>query len=529
MNSSTSSLPDNSEKLKKIIAELHRAQQQYESEIELLREQVAHLYNKLFGRKSEKHGLSGESPQLPLFDLPEPDPDTAEDDDSTEVETHTRRKQGRQKLPDNLPRVEIIHDLEESEKVCHCGAQLTRIGEETSEKLDIIPAVIQVIRHIRPKYSCKQCENIDEQGSTVKIAPVPAQLLPKSIVSAGLAAHILTAKFADALPFYRQEKQFARLGTEIGRATMCRWAIRMAELLLPLKSLLHQDILSGPLINADETTVQVLHEPGKKAESKSYMWIFRGGDPASPSLYFHYHQSRAGSVAETFLNGYKGVVQTDGYTGYDFLDKKTDIFHVGCWAHARRKFMEAGKARGKNCKKRGSADKALRFIKDLYRIEQRAKKLQLSAEEHLELRTNEAKPILEKMHQWLVVKARQVVPKSLLGKAVQYCLNQWERLIGYVGFAHVTPDNNLAENAIRPFCVGRRNWLFAGTPEGAQASATIYSLIESAKASKLEPYKYLRYLFEKIPIAQTEEDYKQLLPKNLTPEILETVSKVSMV
>lgn len=223
------------------------------------------------------------------------------------------------------------------------------------------------------------------------------------------------------------------------------------------------------------------------------------------------------------------VVDFMRYVGYDFLDHKKGINHIGCWAHARRKFMEARKARGKNSKARGSDDKALNYIKNIYRIEQRAKRQQLSAEQLLELRTLEAKPILEEMHKWLVKKARQVVPKSLLGKAITYCLNQWDRLSGYTVFAHATPDNNLAENAIRPFCIGRRNWLFAGTPEGAQASATIYSLIESAKASKLEPYKYLRYLFEKLPFVTTKEDYSKLLPRNLTPEVLETVPKVSTV
>jgi transposase len=536
MISKTSTLPNDPAALKKLIeqlqdahaAEIEHLRGQYESEVTLLREQIHHLYNKLFGRKSEKHRYGEESPQLPLFDMPEPDPDEVAEE-KTEVDGYTRRKKGRKPLPANLPRVEIVHDLDEQEKICHCGAHLSRIGEEVSEKLDIIPAVIQVVRHIRPKYSCKQCENIAEQDSTVKIAPVPVQLLPKAIASGGLMAHILTAKFADALPFYRQERQFIRLGADIPRATMCRWTMKIASACMPLKNLLRQEILSGPLINADETTVQVLREPGSPPTSKSYMWVFRGGDPRAPSFYFHYHQTRAGDVAATFLDGYQGVVQTDGYVGYDFLDLKENIFHIGCWAHARRKFMEAQKARGKSSRKTGSVDKALKFIKNLYNLEQRAKKQKLSPQELKELRQQQAKPILDNLHLWLMKKSSQVVPKSLLGKAVQYTLNQWHRLIGYIEFSHTTPDNNLAENAIRPFCVGRRNWLFAGTPEGAQASATIYSLIESAKANQLEPYKYLRYLFEKLPFAESTEDYKKLLPSHLSPELLEAVPKVSRV
>ena len=497
---------------------------QYASEVELLREQVKYLYDKLYGPKSEK-GKYDESPQLPLFDMPEPDVEDEEESEVVIIEEHSRRKKGRKPLPEHLPRVEIVHDIDEEDKICHCGCQLTRIGEEVSEKLDIIPAVIQVVRHIRPKYSCSHCENIDEQGDTVKIAPTPIQLIPKGIASGGLMAHILTAKFADALPFYRQESQFARLGAKIPRATMCRWTMMVALACQPIRSLLLQDIRSGPLINVDETTVQVLDEPGRSSTSKSYMWIFRGRN----SLLFHYHQSRSGDVAATFLDGYRGVVQTDGYVGYDFLDGVKGVAHIGCWAHARRKFMDAHKARPKKIKKPGSTDQALKFIKDIYRVEHKAKNGNISGLELLELRQKEAKPVLDKMHAWLMKRSRQVVPKSLLGKAISYTLKQWHRLIGYLEIPLATPDNNLAENSIRPFCVGRRNWLFSGTPEGAQASATIYSLIETAKANQLEPYKYLRFLFEKLPFAQTTEDYSNLLPGNLTTADLENAPRVSRV
>ncbi len=525
MSLDTSKLPDSPDELKGIIDQM---QQKYESEIDLLREQIAHLYNKLFGRKSEKARYQDESPQLPLFDMPEPDPDT-EEEEVVEVPSHTRKKKGRKPLPANLPRVEVVHDIDPEEKICPCGADLARIGEEVSEKLDIIPAVIQVIRHIRPKYSCKQCEGVEDEGSTVKTAPVPPQLIPKAIASGGLMAHILTAKFADALPFYRQESQFARLGTDIHRATMCNWAMKVAEACTPLKNLLRSGILTGPLINIDETTVQVLKEPGSPPTSKSYMWVFRGGAPQAPLIYFHYHPKREGDVAVKFLDDYKGVVQTDGYVAYDFLDHRDGIVHLGCLAHCRRKFMEAQKARGKNAKKQGSADKALKFIKNLYAIEKRAKKQELTFEELLELRQREAKPILEKMYAWLSKKSFEVVPKSLLGKAVKYTLNQWERLSGYVEHPEATPDNNLAENAIRPFCVGRKNWLFSGTPEGAQASATIYSLIESAKANNLEPYKYLRFIFEKLPFAETMEDYRKLLPNKVQQSQLYDIPAASRV
>lgn len=536
MISDTSTLPDNPEELKALIeklqsshlAELEKLNNRHESEVRLLREQVRHLYDKLFGHKSEKSRYGDKSPQLCLFDMPEPDPD-GEVEEAVEVERHTRRRGKRKPLPANLPRVEIVHDIDEQEKVCHCGAELSRIGEDVSEKLDIIPAIIQVVRHIRPKYSCKQCENAAENGPTVKTAPVPVQLLPKAIASGGLMAHILTAKFTDSLPFYRQEQQFARLGADISRATMCRWAMRVTNACIPLKNLLRQEILSGPLINADETTVQVLKEPGRSAHTESYMWIFRGGPPEKPLLYFHYHRTRARVVAEEFLETYQGVVQTDGYVVYDSLDTRKGITHLGCWAHARRKFMDAQKARPKKGSKVGGPNVALKYIKELYRIEQKAKKLGLTAEELLSLRQAETKPLLEEMYGWLLKKSDRITPKSLLGKAVQYTLNQWNRLSAYITFPFATPDNNLAENAIRPFCVGRKNWLFAGTPAGAEASATLYSLVESAKANKLEPYKYLRYLFENLPFAVTVEDYRNLLPSNVTQLMLEEVSSVSAV
>ena len=530
MTSTPSTLPDNPVELKKIIAQLTAEKQslcdqyesrfrQYESETELLREQIRKLFDQLFGRKSEK--VFGGSPQLLLFDMPEIDPEAeTETEEKVEIEAHSRKKPGRKPLPDNLPRVEVVHDIDAAEKVCGCGAALECIGEEVSEKLDIIPAIIRVIKHIRPKYGCRCCEGVEDDGPTIKIAPVPPQIVPKGIASAGLLAHILTAKFADALPFYRQEKQFARLGVEIGRATMCNWAMKVADGCKPLLDLLSREIRSGPLINIDETTVQVLREPGRSPTTKSYMWIFRGGDPQMPSLVYRYAPTRSGNVASSFVGDYEGAVQTDGYVGYDFLDANESIVHLGCWAHARRKFMDASKAGSAKSKKNGSVDVALGYIRKLYALEKGAKTRKLDADRLVALRQSEAKPLLDKFRKWLEKKSLHVVPKSLLGKVVSYTLDQWPRLVSYLEIGCATPDNNLAENAIRPFVVGRKNWLFAGTPEGAAASAAIYSLIESAKVNGLDTYKYLRYLFENLPFAQSEEDYQKLLPQQLNADEL---------
>ena len=278
------------------------------------------------------------------------------------------------------------------------------------------------------------------------------------------------------------------------------------------------------MVNVDETPVQVLNEPGRSASQKSYMWVFRGGLPGKPIIVYQYHPTRSGGVAKLFLNEYQGVVQTDGYVGYDFLDKWQDIIHVGCWAHARRMFINVKKAGGR--KKTGSADVAISMIRRLYALEKIASKNELSTEEIYEMRQTQAKPILDEFKAWLNKRKDQVPPKSLLGKAVNYSLNQWHRLENYIKDGHAGIDNNLVENTIRPFAVGRKNWLFSGTPEGAQASALLFSLIETAKANKLEPYRYLRYLFEKIPTTPTA-DLPDLLPNNLTPEKLILPDEVS--
>lgn len=483
----------------------------HERQIAILLEQIAHLRQLLFGRSSERLPSDATTVQLPLFDLPEPEhiePATVQ------VEPHERKKPGRKPLPPELPRVEVLHDLAEEEKVCACGCALHRIGEEVSEQLDIVPARIQVLRHVRPKYACRHCEGVEDEGPTVRVAPMPPQIIPQSIVSPGLLAQVLTAKFVDHLPFYRQERFFARLGVDIGRATMSNWAMRAAEACVPLLNLVRDEILDARLINIDETTLQVLGEPGRAATTTSYMWLFRRGDPLRPALLYQYHPTRAGDVARTFLGDYQGFVQTDGFSGYDFLDRQAGVRHAGCLAHVRRKFMEVVKAQGKN-RTSGSADQALAYIRQLYGLEQEAKARQFDPEAIRMMRAEKARPILEAFHLWLCKRTAQAPPKGLLGKAIAYALNQWDRLLVYLDEPILTPDNNLAENAIRPFVLGRKNWLFAGTPKGAEASALLYSLIETARANNCEPYSYLRHIFTHLPSARSITDYEALLPWNL--------------
>jgi len=511
-------LPDDPAALKQIIAS-------FQEKIGHLEEHVRLLRNEIFGRKSEKRPPPPDVQQGSLFDEAEEVAAEAPSPEPVRVAPHKRRKAGRKPLPANLPRIDVVHDLAESQKFCACGSPLSRIGEETCEKLDIIPARVQVIRHIRYKYACKGCEGVDSDAPTVQIAPAPAQLIPKSMATAGLLAHIVIAKFEDALPFYRQSKQFARMGIDLPRATLCNWARQVAEQAAPLSALMDQAIREGPIVNIDETTVQVLKEPERADSQKSFMWIFRGGDPDRPVLRYQYHPTRAGSVPLKYLDGFKGYVQTDGYNGYDALGRKPGIIMVGCWAHARRKFhavLEAASPQATNRKL--AAEQALEFIAQLYRIEKEARVKKLSLAEHYELRQQQSKPVLDEFKRWLDEKSPLTPPGGLLGKAIAYALNQWPRLIAYLQDARLKPDNNLVENAIRPFVVGRKNWLFSGHPRGAEASAFLYSLIETAKANGLKPYAYLRFLFDQLPLVNSEEDYRNLLPPYLDASRLNSVT-----
>ena len=516
MNLDISNLPENIEDLKSIVLEYHSLVEDYHEEIEYLKEQIRVLKACLFGRKTEKTPSRVPADQKSLFDMPEPE-DVADQTEEIEVKPHKRSKPGRKPIPEDIPREEVVIDIPEEEKTCTCGAELVRIGEEVSEKLDIIPAKVKVIRTIRPKYACKRCEgSSSEEEPSVKVAPAPPELIPGSIATAGLLAYILTSKFVDHIPFYRQEQQFLRLGVEISRTNMANWAMKVSDACISILNLMKESLLDGRYIHIDETTVQVLKEPDRAATTKSYMWVFKRGDPEKPVLIHEYHPTRSGEVAQSFLSGYQGYVQTDGYSGYDFLDYTEGIEHIGCWAHARRKFIEAKK--GRTGKKAGSADIALAYIQRLYRIESKAR--DMLPEERYRLRQKESRPILEDFYKWLKKRSGQVPPKGLIGKAIGYTLNQWERLTGYLKDGILSMDNNAAENAIRPFVVGRKNWLFSGTPEGAEASALLYSLIETAKANGLAPYAYLRYIFSKLPLAKTLEDYEALLPWNLSQKAI---------
>lgn len=515
-----SDLPDDIDVLKALIREQAI---EYQAEIDALREQLNILLHKRFGPSSEKSPPE----QMRLFNEAEAQLDEvveveAEDaEESATIPEHQRKKPGRKPLPESLPRVRVEHDLPESEKTCSCGCQLTRIGEEISEQLDIIPAQVQVIQHVRPKYACKGCEE------TIKTAKLPPQPIPKSNASPGLLAHIAVAKYQDALPLYRQEKILQRIGVDIPRASLANWMIKLGILIQPLINLLQERINAYDIQGMDETTIQVLKEPGRTATSNSYLWVQRGGPPEQSAILFHYDPSRGQAVAKGLLADYRGYIQADGYEVYAAVAASSEnITLVGCMAHARRKFDEAVKAQGKKGKpKSGKAMMGLAYIQKLYRIEKALK--DVSPKERKQARLEQAQPVLEELRNWLDKSLPEVAPNSATGKALHYLHNQWDKLIRYLDDGRLSIDNNATERAIKPFVIGRKNWLFADTQRGAQASANLYSLIETAKANGLEPYHYLRYLFNALPLAQNLDQIEALLPYNISVELLSITGTVS--
>lgn len=441
------------------------------------------------------------------------------------VPAHARARGKRKPIDASLPRVRIEHDITEGEKTCPCGCTLTRIGEVTSEQLDLIPARAQVLQHVRFKYACRSCEGASHEGPAVVTAPMPAQPLPKSNCSPGLAAFVTVSKYADGLPLYRLEGILARYRISVSRAAMACWMIKLGDVVTPMINLFN-DIQHGyDVLQMDETTVQVLKENGRDATDKSFMWVRRGGPPGQPVILFDYAATRAASVPLRLLEDYRGYLQSDDYAGYNAVAKRDGIVHVGCLDHARRYFVKAVQAQHAVVGlERGLAPQALLIIRKLYAIERLARDGKMTAEQRHKLRQEKAKPIWHELHAWLDRNLGAVPPGTYTGKAINYLAADWPRLIRYLDDGRLEISNVLCENAIRPFVVGRKAWLFSDTPAGAQASAKLYSIVETAKASGLEPYAYLRLIFEKLPQAVTLADIEALLPWNVALPATQSVA-----
>ncbi len=471
-------------------------------QIEILLEAIRDARRKRFGKSSDKVSAD----QLGMFDEPEELDETQDDDDETETVTYERKKSKpkRAKLPEHLERVDRLITLAESERVCpHDGELMVEIGEEVSEKLDVIPMQVKVIRLIRKKYGCPCCQ------IGVKTAPLPDQMIPKGNASEGMLAALAVSKYVDHLPLYRIEAILARMKVDLSRGVMANWMVKVGEQIQPLINLLTDKLIASKFLQMDETRVQVLKEEGKRAESLSYMWVRASLDPMNPVVLFDYDPTRSSEVPKKLLDGFEGKLQTDAYAGYNAVCIEKDLLRFGCWAHVRRKFVDASKS----SKKVALANHAVKLIKKLYKVEDEIEGK--SAEEKSKIRKEKSEPILTELRAWLDEVRPKVPPQSLLGKALAYADNEWQNLIRYVDHGEVYIDNNFVENLIRPFALGRKNWLFSATVEGANASANIYSLIMTAKVTGLEPYRYLRYVFERLPSAKTLEDFEKLLPSSV--------------
>ena len=499
-----------------------------EQRIDQLLDYIHLLRQKRFGARADRVSKN----QMALFDECELEqligeleaqlPGATEKESAKDARTPVNRKPVRRPLPANLCRVEKIIDLCEEEKAA-MGDDWVLIGYEDSEQLATISRQYYVLKTRRAKYAPVNDEICGaEQG--IKVAARPESILPKSLGHSSLIADVVTSKFVDGLPLYRQEAIFAREGIDLSRQTMSGWVTQLEIPLTPLMAQMKRRFYTGRLIQMDETRLQVLNEPGRDNTQHSFMWVYRGGPPDAPVVWFEYAETRSGEVPLQFLypatgpeppEGWAAYLQTDGYAGYNALAKQPPILgHAACWAHARRRFVEATQGR----KKTAAAHQMVALIGKLYQVERAIKGL--TPEEKQAVRQEKAKPILDTIKAWLDQKAPKILPKSLLGKAVNYTRDLWPKLIVYLEDGHIDIDNNKTENAIRPFVIGRKGFLFSGSPRGARASAILYTLIESAKANGLEPRAYLSHVFEHLPTAKTEQAITALLPQFLKPEDL---------
>lgn len=450
------------------------------------------------------------APELDSDTIPLTPPETG----MPELAPPAQQTRGRKPLPADLPRKRIEYDLAEEQKICACcqGA-LHRIGEDISEQLHIPPQTPWVWQHVRFKYGCRHCERHGISAPVVRAA-MPAQPLPGSVADAATIATVMTGKYADGMPLYRMEAVLGRVGIALSRGTMGHWMIGASQRHLQrLYEAMHAVLLAQPLIHGDETRVQVLHEEGKRAQSQSYMWVYRSAESSTtPVVLFEYQPGRGQQYPQAFLQSYAGTLMTDGYSAWRTL---TGVTHLGCMAHARRYFDEAAKAQGKADKR---ARQALDMIARLYQVEALARgdlpAGHTRADYTHRLRQQHSVPVLSVLRTWLDQQAAQVLPKSLLGEAITYARNQWSYLSRYTDDGNAPIDNNAVERDIRPFTTGRKNWLFSDTVAGAQASAVIYSLMLTCRACGVEPYAYLCHVLTELPLRAEGADLHDLLPFN---------------
>ena len=484
---------------------------EYDAEITRLHEIIRKLKRETFGPRRERWESAE---QILLFYEPEGPKPAIDESDLVEVKGFKRRRGKRKPLPANLPREVIVIDVAEHEKVNKDGSPRRVIGEEISEKLIREPAKIKVVEYHRLKYSAP-----DEEPGVI-VAPAPPSILPKSIASSSLLAHIITNKYADGLPLYRQEEMFEREGIEIPRNTMARWIVQTSQACVGIWNALEERLMAEPYVSCDETRVQVLKEEGREASAQSWMWV-RGTPSAKEKIVlFDYDPSRSGKVAERLLAQFQGYLQCDGYAGYNAVEK-SGLIRLGCAMHSRRKFFDAkevGASKGQSL-----AVEGLKYFKKLFDVEKMGK--ELSTEDRFALRLKDSAPIWEEMKTWADKYYGMVPPKSKIGEAFHYLIEQYQYLRNYLLDGRLEIDNGFTERAIKYFAIGRNNWLFADTVGGAEASSVFYSFVVTAKLNGVNPYDALKTIFDEVPLAKTIDDYERI-SRHLTlkpPPLVERV------
>jgi len=478
------------------IEQLKNKIKKLEQQVENLTEMILILRKEKFGPSSEKTPKKDIDGQLYLFneaeaysDSPAPEPISRDVRGYTRTEKRTKRVE----IIKDLPVREILCELPKEAQYCiQCGTQLKPIGKEiVREELEYIPARLQVVRYVRMAYECPKCKHTDKPY--IEKAPAPTSLMNHSLASPSSVAYVMYQKYVNSMPLYRQEKDWENLGIELKRSTMANWIIRCSQdYFYPVIQYMRKKLLERDIIHCDETPVQVLKEDGKKPQTKSYMWLYRSGnDGKPPIILYDYKPSRNGDNPAEYLKGFTGYLHTDGFSGYN----KLDVIRCGCWAHLRRKFVEAIPGKKANDTQPTNAEIGRDFCDKLFHIEESLK--ELSPKERYAKRLELERPVLDAFWCWL--ENLTVLNGSALGKAVAYAKNQKPYMENYLLDGRCSISNNIAENSIRPFCVGRKNWLFSDTPKGAEASAAIYSIIETAKANGLNVYTYLEYLLLYMP------------------------------
>lgn len=495
-----------------------------DAQITALQHQVDWLTQQLHLMQGRRFGAASERTtelldQISFFNEAEASAEiTPCEPEPEEAPQRKKKPSGKRELDlSRLPTEQVIHELPEEERVCpECGGVMHPCGQEVLRReLVYIPAQYKVREHVQTVYSCRQCEK-DRDNVPMKKSAVPAPMIPGSgLASASLLAHILNSKYTLALPLYRQEQEFARMGVPISRQTMANWILYgYRHWFSELFQALRKELIRNEILHADETSLTVLREEGRKAQQKSYVWVYRtSGDAEHPVVLYDYQPSRSGTCASRFLDGFQGLLHTDGYDGYH-CKLPPEITVVGCWAHMRRKFADTLKSMPKDIREKSPAQTGLEYCNKLFSLEEEWEKQAVSYTQRYQLRLEKSKPIAQAFFSWAKgEQQKNPVPKSMFGTALTYAINQEEWLMNVFLDGRLELSNNRAERAVRPFAVGRKNWLFCNTPNGADASAAIYSIVETAKANHLRPYRYLQLLLEKLPAGTDIEECLPWVPQ----------------